>query len=575
MPTKPTIIELDMDKLEEILRRVEAQDLRGDDYETIRRVIESYVGLFGLVGDKNTTIQRLRKMLFGARTEKTSVVVGKSKTSPLASTSQEAGSTTSPEGNAEQPAESPRKNHGRNGASAYTGAEQIEVRHESLAPGDPCPKCEEGTVYETNRPGVLVRLMGQPPVGAKVYSLQKLRCNLCGVVFTASPPAESCGEKYDATVGSMVALLKYGTGMPFHRNEILQENLGVPLPASTQWDIVAAQAERAEPVFEELLRQAAQGDVLHNDDTTVKILEVMEERARQAALAEASAGTSAETSTEESTKKSPSQRTGTFTSGIISTREGRRIALFFSGRQHAGENLADVLARRAAELPSPIQMCDALSRNLPRKLQTIVANCLAHGRRQFVDVAEQFPDECRHVLESLAAVYHTDAQACQQKLSPQERLRLHQAQSGPVMEDLHVWLVQQLDQRRVEPNSGLGKAMAYMLRHWEKLTLFLRLPGAPLDNNICERALKKAIRHRRNSLFYKTHHGAHVGDVFMSLIHTCELCGANPFDYLAELERHADQLGTGPQNWLPWNYRETLETMNHGQASSETGCQDE
>ena len=192
-----------------------------------------------------------------------------------------------------------------------------------------------------------------------------------------------------------------------------------------------------------------------------------------------------------------------------------------------------------------------------------------------MDVAEQFPDECRHVLESLAAVYHTDAQACQQKLSPQERLRLHQAQSGPVMEDLHVWLVQQLDQRRVEPNSGLGKAMAYMLRHWEKLTLFLRLPGAPLDNNICERALKKAIRHRRNSLFYKTHHGAHVGDVFMSLIHTCELCGANPFDYLAELERHADQLGTGPQNWLPWNYRETLETMNHGQASSETGCQDE
>ena len=564
-----------MDKLEEILRRVEAQDLRGDDYETIRRVIESYVGLFGLVGDKNTTIQRLRKMLFGSRTEKTSVVVGKSKTSPPASTSQEAGSTTSPEGNAEQPAESPRKNHGRNGASAYTGAEQIEVRHESLSPGDPCPKCEEGTVYETNRPGVLVRLMGQPPVGARVYSLQKLRCNLCGVVFTASPPAESCGEKYDATVGSMVALLKYGTVMPFHRNEILQENLGVPLPASTQWDLVAAQAERAEPVFEELLRQAAQGDVLHNDDTTVKILEVMEERARQAALAEESAETSAEASAEASTKKSPSQRTGTFTSGIISTREGRRIALFLSGRQHAGDNLADVLARRAGELPSPIQMCDALSRNLPRKLQTIVANCLAHGRRQFVDVAEQFPDECRHVLESLAVVYHTDALAWQQELSPQERLRLHQAQSGPVMEELHVWLVQQLDQRRVEPNSGLGKAMAYLLRHWEKLTLFLRLPGAPLDNNICERALKKAIRHRRNSLFYKTHHGAHVGDVFMSLIHTCELGGANPFDYLTELERHADQLNTGPQNWLPWNYRETLETMNHGQASSEEGCQDE
>jgi hypothetical protein len=127
------------------------------------------------------------------------------------------------------------------------------------------------------------------------------------------------------------------------------------------------------------------------------------------------------------------------------------------------------------------------------------------------------------------------------------------------MENLHVWLVRQLDERRVEPNSGLGKAMAYLLRHWEKLTLFLRVPGAPLDNNVCERALKKAIRHRHNSLFYKTHHGAHVGDVFMSLIHTCELCGANPLDYLTELERHAAEARVNPQNWMPWSYRQTLD----------------
>ena len=101
--------------------------------------------------------------------------------------------------------------------------------------------------------------------------------------------------------------------------------------------------------------------------------------------------------------------------------------------------------------------------------------------------------------------------------------------------------------------------MAYLLRHWEKLTLFLRVPGAPLDNNICERALKKAIRHRRNSLFYKTQHGAHVGDIFMSLIHTSELCGANPFDYLTELERHAGEAASNPRDWMPWNYRQTLD----------------
>jgi transposase len=267
MPTKPTIIELDMDKLEEILRRVEAKELQADDYEMIRTVIESYVGLFYAVGDKNTTIARLRKMLFGARTEKTAAVVGERKDSPPPAEDVATSAVASPEGNGKQSTEPPPKNHGRNGADAYTGAEKIEVPHESLQAGDPCPKCEDGTVYETNRPGVLVRLVGQAPLRALVYYLQKLRCNLCGTVFTARTPEGVGTKKYDATAGSMIALLKYGMGMPFNRNGTLQGSLGVPLPASTQWDIVEAQAKRAEPVFEELLRQAAQGEVVHNDDS--------------------------------------------------------------------------------------------------------------------------------------------------------------------------------------------------------------------------------------------------------------------------------------------------------------------
>jgi len=598
IPVKPTIIELEMDKLEEILQRLEAKELDADDYETIKAVIGSYVYLVNVVGDKDTTIRRLRQMLFGAKTEKTSAVIGGLKVadsvSPEAEAAPElpaavevgasanAGAETAAESHAENDSQpsveaSPGSpGHGRNGADAYTGAEKIEVRHESLQPGDPCPQCENGTLYDTRRPGVLVRLVGQAPVAALVYYLQKLRCHLCGGLFTAELPAGVDAEKkYDPTVGSMIALLKYGNGMPFHREEKLQENLGVPLPASTQWDIVEAQAERAEPIWEELARQAAQGDVVHNDDTGVKILELMGERARQAALAEdTAAGTTrapstedqpwsaaegpAENSAERSAKEPGPERTGMFTTGIVATGDEHKIALFISGRQHAGENLKDVLLRRAAELPPPIQMSDALSRNLPGELKTIVANCLAHGRRQFVDMADLFPEECRHVLETLTVVYHNDAVARQRNLSPQERLLFHQAESGPIIEELHVWLVRQFDERRVEPNSGLGKAISYLLRHWEKLTLFLRVPGAPLDNNICERALKKAIRHRRNSLFYKTPHGAHVGDMFMSLIATCELCGANPFDYLTELDRHAREAASNPAAWMPWSYRETL-----------------
>ena len=126
------------------------------------------------------------------------------------------------------------------------------------------------------------------------------------------------------------------------------------------------------------------------------------------------------------------------------------------------------------------------------------------------------------------------------------------------MEALHAWLNRQFDDKRVEPNSALGGAISYMLKHWDRLTLFLRQPGAPLDNNVCERALKKAILHRKNALFYRTLNGARVGDLFMSLIHTCELNQVNPFDYLTQLQHHADAVALAPERWMPWNYRDTL-----------------
>jgi hypothetical protein len=247
-----------------------------------------------------------------------------------------------------------------------------------------------------------------------------------------------------------------------------------------------------------------------------------------------------------------------FTSGIVSTSEGRTIALFFTGRRHAGENLGEVLAHRASELGVPIQMCDALSRNVPKEFETILANCIAHGRRQFVDVVENFPQECRHVLLALKDVYKNDAIAREQDLSSEVRLRFHQTESGPLMAGLKDWLTKQLEDHLVEPNSGLGEAITYMLKHWDKLTLFLRKPGAPLDNNICERILKRVILHRKNAMFYMSENGARVGDLFMSLIHSCQLCGTNPFDYLTELQKHLVGLSSDPAKWMPWSYRDML-----------------
>jgi transposase len=552
MRSSPEIVEVDSTQADEVLRRVE-QALDEKDAKLIRAVFQSYVYVTDLVEDKNTSIRRLRQLFFGKRTEKTEAVVGhKTKQSDPAPPRDAAANTElaaqerdiAPAG--EPDMASAGQGHGRNGADAYRDAERIDVPHASLTAGDACPACGQGTVYEKT-PGVLVRLLGQPPLTATIYQLQKLRCHLCGQVFTAAAPQVAGEKKYDATAGSMIGLLKYGSGLPFNRLEGLQGHLEIPLPASTQWDIVHAIAGDFAPAFDELIRQAAQGDVLHNDDTTVKILELMGEQARHEALAGAGEEGNA-----------VDQRTGLYTSGVVALRNGQRVALFFSGHRHAGENLAQVLKHRASDLPPPIQMCDALSRNLPKELRTIVAHCLAHARRQFVDVYDRFPEQCRYLLESLAVVYRNDARARERGLSPEARLQFHQQESQPTMQQLHAWLRRQLDEKLTEPNSALGSAIGYMLRHWERLTLFLREAGAPLDNNLCERALKKAILHRKNALFYKTQNGARVGDLFMSLIYTCQLNQANPFDYLTQLQRHADCVGASPELWLPWNYRMTL-----------------
>jgi len=389
-------------------------------------------------------------------------------------------------------------------------------------------------VYRQKEPATLVRFVGHAPLEATVFEMERLRCNACGEVFTADEPEAVGPAKYDETAVAMIALLKYGTGVPFKRLERLQGQLGMPLPAATQWELMAAAAKPLRLALEELIRQAAQGRVMHNDDTSMRILRLIREPG--------------------------DKRTGTFTSGIVSLVGAWTIALFFTGWRHAGENLAEVLKQRARGLPAPIQMSDALSRNSPKVegVELLQANCLAHGRRQVVEVADNFPEECRYVLETLGGVYHHDAQAREQELSPEERLRFHQEHSGPLMKGLHEWMETQLAEHKTEPNSGLGKAISYLLNHWLKLTLFLRQPGAPIDNNIVERDLKKAILNRKNALFYKTLNGAGVGDLFMSLIHTCELNGANPFDYLTELQRHPEELKRCPSEWMPWNYRETL-----------------
>ena len=538
----PAHREVRLEELKAILARARTSPLSEEDVGALEGAVDTLAYLTQELDRKGVSIKRLRKLIFGASTEKTSQVVG----APTVDTASEADNASSERGAGEPQDKPKRKGHGRNGADAYQSAEKVAVPHASLKPGAPCPECPNGKVYPVKDPAVLVRVTGMAPLNAIVYEMERLRCNLCGQVFTAKPPDGVGTAKYDETAAAMVALLKYGTGMPFNRLERLQRSLGIPLPASTQWDIVNAAAGNMVPAYEELIRQAAHGKVLHNDDTTMRILDLMGLR-REKALAKG--------------ELKEEERTGIFTSGILSTTDDYRVAVFFTGIQHAGENLADVLAERTKELAPPIQMSDALSRNAPGDFKTLVANCIAHSRRKFVDVAEDFPDEVRHVLEELRTVYKNDAFTTQQQMSEDERLRYHQQQSEPVMKELKKWLKAQGAEKKVEPNSSLGEAIGYMLKHWDKLTLFLTVPGAPLDNNIVERALKRAIQHRKNSLFYRSENGARVGDMFMTLIYSAELSDADPFDYLVCLQLHAGKVAESPSDWMPWSYRATVEGL--------------
>ena len=535
----PEVVNATQAELDEILALAKTS-FPSRQYELLEGVLGTFVYVMQALQNAKTSIKRFRQMLFGARTESQRNVLKKGGAQGKCGlpVTQDSSPETS-QAQAHAAAAPQRPGHGRNGAQVYSKSPVITVNPPGLLAGDRCPECAQGKVYDCT-PRTIVKVFGQPPLAATVYKLCQLRCRLCDARFTGPMPQGMTTHKYDPSCAAMLALMRYGSGMPFYRLQGLQANLNVPVSDATQWEIVARAVPAPRAAFNELILHAAQAPLLHSDDTPAKILALKLERARLEALGQ------------DPTAKAIN------TSCIVAVLEQHQVALFFTGHQHAGKNLADVLAKRARELEPPIQMSDALAANFTGEFETIIAKCLTHGRRKVVDVYAQFPEPCRHVIETLGRVYANDAHCREAKLSPEQRLHYHQAHSDEPMQSLHRWMTEQFAQRAVEPNSALGQALRYLIKHWSGLTLFLRQAGAPLDNNLVERCLKRAILHRKNSMFYKTCTGAQVGDIYMSLIHTCQLCHVNAFDYLQALQIHALQVLTTPSQWMPWNYTEQL-----------------
>jgi transposase len=290
-------------------------------------------------------------------------------------------------------------------------------------------------------------------------------------------------------------------------------------------------------------REAAQGELIFHDDTAVRILSLIKENRDLVAAAHAQG------------LSTTNERTGMHTTALVVQVGEHTAILYYSSRCHAGENLQGLLDKREAGRDKPLAMSDALvSNEVADESRLIRCHCLAHGRRKFSDLEAVFPHECQVVLEVLSQVFDHDEQARKEQLSPEARLAYHQTQSQPLMDELKRWLDTQIDDHLVEPNGALGKAIGYMQRHWVTLTQFLSVPGAPLDNNLAERALKLFIRQRNNSLFYKSTHSAYIASVLTSLIATCLYAGVNAVEYLVALQEHRSEVCADPAAWLPWAY---------------------
>ena len=515
-------IQITEEEINSLIDEVEGSNITEQSREKIINFLKAMVELNRLVGLKSSTIARLRKV-FGKQSEKQFPRDPKEK--------KEAKGITG--------------GSGRHGKEKYPEAEEITHPLCDLKSGEVCPECEKGKVYPWE-PGTYIRIKGSAPLVAEVHRTEKLRCNLCGKIFEADFQGKDNG-KFDAQAKAIIALLHYKSSLPFFRLEKLQEKLNIPIPRSTLWAQVESLANMLIIVWKQLVKIGANGELIYIDDTTARLLSLKLEN--------------------ELNKENKKYRKGMFTTGVFSESDGHQIVLYFTGRNHSGENLSELLKKRTSEEPIAI-MSDALSHNSPKTHDVLHFLCLTHGRRNFVDMEDKFKEESKYVLDLISKVYANDAITKEKGFSAKERLAYHQENSAPVMDELKLWLSQAFTEKLVEPNSTLGKGVKYMQRHWKGLSAFLRHQGAPLDTNILEQQLRVPVLNRKNWLFYKNSYGAFVGDIMLSIIKTCDLEKVNAMKYMVAIQENIDDVKKSSEKWLPWNY-----TQNFSHSLSDTAAE--
>jgi transposase len=430
----------------------------------------------------------------------------------------------------------PKSGHGRLAADAYHGAEVWDMFVPDLKPGDTCPEeaCD-GRLYEMSDPGVFIQITGSPAAKATRYNLQKLRCSVCEVIFTAPLPEGIEDVKYTVSLIAMLMIHKYFMSMPLYRQETLQSYLGVPMPASTQWELMASQKDVLEALYKAFEYDAAQGKGIAIDDTSAKIMEQIAKNKKADKKAD---------------------KASCYTTGIVSVHDDHISYVFVTDNKTAGKSAAPFLRLRSDKLPTPYLMCDALTANIPEEISKdlyILCYCLVHARRQFYNLPDGYDDLAEEVMGMIGKIYDHEEHTKTHKMNADARLTYHQEHSTPVMAELKAYLLAQ--EKEFEPNGVAGNAIQYMLKRWAELTQFLRYAHIPLDNNPVERALKLIIQVRKSSMFYKTLESAKIASYIQTALYSAAQNDVNPYEYMMFILNNKKAVIKNPHQWLPWNYK--------------------
>jgi transposase len=525
------ISKCEMNKLIERVEHAIEHDLalNTEDMKLLLKAVQTLLEVHDRMEDDDITLKKLKKLL------------------GMVKSSESRRSKTGKQGNGNQGDKKGSSGRKKSGGTKPNPPEVIHHKSD-YQKGQKCPECACGKLYKNIAPGTLLRITGHAPFEATKHITEKFRCNTCEAIFEADLPEAvledgHADQMYGYSARSLIAVNKFYTGTPYYHQGNLSSMMGCTVSATTAFEQCQYVANDIAPVIDALKRQAAQAVNIDIDDTRNKILEQKPEYR------------------ENRNGKGKRLRTGVYTSGLIAkTKEGHEIVLFETSLGHAGEHLDAILEEREDASSKPLIMSDALSSNAS-KHAVEKTYCNAHCRRNFFDLSEHYPKEIDWVLEQYAKIWQNDSQSKEQSMTADERLVYHKEHSWPVMESLRGWAQKHHDRVDFEEHSSFGKAVKYLLKHYDNLTKFCKIQGAKIDNNRMEERLKLVIRGRKTSHFYKTVNGADVANKLQSLISTADTAGVNVFDYLCALQRYRVKVRENPGAWLPWTFEKALNEL--------------